>query len=410
MTAMAASSANARVCDGRRRIGASLARCPEAQPGWPGHIGPCPDSPTAGSGRPSATIGVCPHPHVPVLSLVPALATMRPCSPLRFGSGAPLGSRCLPWGWRWEGCRWRSPHAEPAYSLAGGSLAAEPWPGCWPGGAWSAPAWPPGLGDQQPVRAAAGDCRPGLVPGRVDNPGIGVALAFTAGLAPHAACRPWSAMRRWLPVRASAVPPGPGRRRDRLRRGGLVLGLLPALFFDPARAGCGQCPDDLLGVGGGDTEAFQALNRVGSGSGWPGRSADHARLLAAAAVDGRQTADDCAGARPGGRLPDPGRLGLPAWHRPGLSRQRRPRSPPLARAGGGALALALGVAWAWVRGRRTRSALATLVVDLRLPAPRRPGSGPRRTLDDPSLAAVPASPTAAGRRPRPSRPPGQGRR
>jgi hypothetical protein len=73
------------------------------------------------------------------------------------------------------------------------------------------------------------------------------------------------------------------------------------------------------------------------------------------------------------------------------------------------VALALGVAWEWVRGRRTRSALAKLVIELAASPP--PGGLERvlaDTLDDPSLELL--YPLPDGRRVDASAvPPGRGR-
>ena len=88
-----------------------------------------------------------------------------------------------------------------------------------------------------------------------DNPGVGVPMAFTAGLVLHAACPA-------LVGHAALVYPG-GRLRSRLEwvavaiaysGAVLALGILPALLFDPAGMGCGQCPANLLGAGD-DAEA-----------------------------------------------------------------------------------------------------------------------------------------------------------
>jgi signal transduction histidine kinase len=278
-------------------------------------------------------------------------------------------------------------HAEPAYSLAGGSLAAE-LAGLVAG--WSLV----GAGLAAWARRPTSRFGPlAVTAGLVwflagwDNPGIGVALAFTAGLVLHAACPA-------LVGHAALVYQG-GRLRSRLDRvavaiayGGavLVLGILSALFFDPAGAGCGQCPENLLGVGG-DAEAFQALNRAGvwlglawtllliALAGW--------RLLWSTAARRRVTAPVL--------VPAIVYLTLVAWDfQHGIDRgfvgnDALDRRLWLGQAVA-LVALALGVSWEWVRGRRTRSTLARLVVELAAsPPPGGLGAVLADTLDDPSL-------------------------
>jgi hypothetical protein len=138
---------------------------------------------------------------------------------------------------------------EPAYSLAGTAPAA--WVTGFLAG-WSLiaaglGAWARRPGSRfGPLAVAAGVA---WFLAEWDNPGIGVAVAFTAGLVLQAACPP-------LIGHAALVYPG-GRLRSRLERvavaiayGGalLALGLLPALFFQPATYGCGGCPGNQLGV------------------------------------------------------------------------------------------------------------------------------------------------------------------
>src|SRR5215211_1396336 len=96
-----------------------------------------------------------------------------------------------------------------------------------------------------------------------DNPGVGSAAVFTAGLVLYAACPPLVA---WAML---AYPSGRlASWRDRVAIGValagavLVLGLLPALFFDPAAAGCVQCPENIL-VMSDELGLFDDLNRIG---------------------------------------------------------------------------------------------------------------------------------------------------
>jgi signal transduction histidine kinase len=96
-----------------------------------------------------------------------------------------------------------------------------------------------------------------------NNPGIGSALAFTVGLCLYAACPP---------LAGHAVLSYPsGRLASRAERavlavayagGALVLGLLPALLFDPRSQGCEQCPRNLLAIGNSG-RAVEDLNRFG---------------------------------------------------------------------------------------------------------------------------------------------------
>ena len=180
----------------------------------------------------------------------------------------------------------------------------------------------------------------------------------------------------------------------------LALGILPTLFFQPASQGCGQCPDNLLGVVN-DPQAVQALTRVGirvglawtvllvALMGW--------RLLRATTATRRLIAPVA--------VPAIAYLTLVAWSfqhalaRGFLSNDTVDRRLWLGQAVA-LVVLALGVAWEWVRGRRTRSALARLVVELAAsPPPGGLGAALSKTLGDPiAHPAVPASRRAAGRR------------
>jgi signal transduction histidine kinase len=278
-------------------------------------------------------------------------------------------------------------HGEPAYSLAGGSLAAE-LAGLLAG--WSLV----GAGLAAWARRPTSCFGPLVVAAGLvwflagwNNPGIGVALAFTAGLVFHGACPA-------LVGHAALVYPD-GRLRSRLERvavtiayGGalLALGILPALFFDPAVTGCGQCPANLLGVGD-DAEAFRALSRVGV---WLGLSwmlllvaLAGWRLLGSTAARRRMTAPVL--------VPAVVYLLLVAWDfqhaldRGSLGNDAVDRRLWLGQAAA-LVVLALGVSWEWVRGRRTRSALARLVVELAAsPPPGGLGAILANTLDDSSL-------------------------
>ena len=77
----------------------------------------------------------------------------------------------------------------------------------------------------------------------LQNPDVGSSLIFTIGLATYAACPA-------LVAHAAFAYPG-GRLQshaERLAVGAaytgtlVVLGIAPALFFDPSRQGCAECP------------------------------------------------------------------------------------------------------------------------------------------------------------------------
>jgi signal transduction histidine kinase len=95
------------------------------------------------------------------------------------------------------------------------------------------------------------------------NPGSGVSPAFTLGLAAYAIC----------PVLVAHVALGypTGRLSSNIERAcltlaylgsGLLLGVGPALFFDPSGEGCSDCPANLILLHG-DSSTFDLLNRWG---------------------------------------------------------------------------------------------------------------------------------------------------
>jgi signal transduction histidine kinase len=274
----------------------------------------------------------------------------------------------------------------PAYSLAGGSLAAES-AGMLAG--WSLV----GAGLAAWARRPSSRFGPLVVASGLvwflavwDNPGIGVTMAFTAGLVLHAACPP---------LVGHAVLVYPDGRLSRLERvavaiayGGavLALGILPALLFDPAVMGCGQCPANLLGAVD-NVEAFRVLNRAGI---WLGLAWT---LLLVALAGWRLFRSTAARRRVTGPvlIPTIAYLMLVAWDfqhaldRGFLGNDAVDRRLWLGQAGA-LVALAVGVSWEWVRGRRTRTALARLMVELAAsPPPGGLGAVLADTLDDPSL-------------------------
>ena len=198
-----------------------------------------------------------------------------------------------------------------------------------------------------------------------DNPGVGSALVFTIGLALYATCPPLVA---WAML---AYPSGRlaswGERAAvavALVGAVVVLGFLPALFFDPASQGCAQCPDNLL-LAADNPDASENLYRAGvytglawsllliAASGWRlARSTGARRRIVAPVVLAGSVYLGLVAAGFAASL-DRGFLGSGELER-GLW---------LAQAGALA-ALALAVAWGWVRARRTRASLARLVIDL----------------------------------------------
>jgi signal transduction histidine kinase len=197
-----------------------------------------------------------------------------------------------------------------------------------------------------------------------NNPGIGYALGFAIGLTLYAAAPP-------LIAHAALVYPG-SRLSSRLD--GLVLtaayvgaivvlGLAPALFFDPKATVCTQCPSNLLLVGP-SSSLYDGFNRFGvqAGLAW---SLALAVLLLLRLVR----------SSPALRrllwpvlVPATVYLALVAWvfasslDRGTLGASSVSRDLWLGEAGA-LIALAAGVVWGWLRARHTRAALASLVVE-----------------------------------------------
>jgi signal transduction histidine kinase len=223
-----------------------------------------------------------------------------------------------------------------------------------------------------------------------NNPGIDSAPVFTAGLV-LSGVFPVLVGHAALVHAATGRPSWVERAAVALAYAGAVgaLGLLPALFFDPSAQGCGDCPRNLVvltDAGGTAT----ALTRAGLvlGVGW-------AALLvvlllwrlARATGPARRVIGPVA-------LPAIAVLALAATdfgH--GLGRGFQSNDPTdrrlwLAEAAA-LLALAAGTTWERVRNRRTRAALARLVVDLAAAPP--PGGLAdvlAELLGDPTLQLV----------------------
>jgi signal transduction histidine kinase len=230
-----------------------------------------------------------------------------------------------------------------------------------------------------------------------DNPGAGSAFVFTIGLVLYAAAPPLVA-HVMLAYPDGRVGWWLGRLSLALAYAGsvLVLGLMAAAVFDSAAEYCAQCPRNLLLVGG-SSSLYGSVNRAGVILGliWSllvillafgglARSTPARRRLAAPVV-----VADCA------------YLGLVAagfahsLARGFLGNDWLNRRLWLGEAAA-LCVLSLAVVWAWVRARRTRSALARLVIEL---AESPPPGGLRDVLagvlHDPSL--VLAYPLAGGR-------------
>src|SRR3954471_5416789 len=220
-----------------------------------------------------------------------------------------------------------------------------------------------------------------------DNPEIGVSLVFTLGTALVALCPP-------LVAHAALAYPD-GRLRSRAARALIgcayaasagLAGLIPALLFDPAATGCAECPRNLLLLNA-DASLAETVQRLGLVLTplWVGL----ALALAAWRVGHGSVARR--------RLVAPvllpsaiylAAVALCAGHsasRGFLSNDPTDRALWVVQAVA-LCGLALGATWEWVRERRTRSALASLVVELE----RAPGPGGLRAaiahrLGDPSL-------------------------
>jgi signal transduction histidine kinase len=194
-----------------------------------------------------------------------------------------------------------------------------------------------------------------------NNPELGSALAFTIGLALYAACPP---------LVAHAVLAYPGSRlASRVDAAALmvayaggvvVLGVLPALVFDPQAEGCASCPDNLLLITA-HGQAYEDLGRAGVYLGlvW----ASSLALLAVVRMVQRSPAT-----RPvlgAGSM----YLGLvAATFAVSLDRGLVTNGTVERRLWFGQAAALVAVAasagWSLVRARRTRSAIARLVVEL----------------------------------------------
>jgi signal transduction histidine kinase len=220
-----------------------------------------------------------------------------------------------------------------------------------------------------------------------NNPGIDSALAFTVGLCLYVACPPL--------VAHAVLSTPPARRLSRVEAGSLItgyvafvlgLGLLPALFFDPAANGCAQCPANLV-LAADRPGLADDLTQVGL---WSGLAA--AFLLAG--VVARRLVQ--ASTSPRRAFLGAGALYLAlvtafvasSLDRAALANGVSERRLWLAQATA-LLGAALATAWAWARLRRARADVARLVIDL---AEAPPPGGLRDVLAaivaDPSLVVA----------------------
>jgi signal transduction histidine kinase len=218
-----------------------------------------------------------------------------------------------------------------------------------------------------------------------NSPGVPSSLAFTAGLVLYASCAPFVG-HAVLAFPGSRLSSGVERAVVATAYTGtvLVLGLLPALVFDPAES-CGDCAHNLLLVTAHNVAADR-LTHVGV---WLGvvwavalallvalrgvRSSAAARrsrglVLASGAVYLGLVAAMYAASVPHGLLWN-GELERRLWLGQAVA----------------LLGIVLGVAWSWARARRGRSAVARLVVEL---AHSPPPGGLRE-----ALAAIVGDPT-----------------
>jgi signal transduction histidine kinase len=219
-----------------------------------------------------------------------------------------------------------------------------------------------------------------------NNPGVGSALIFTAGMVLYMATSPFV---------AHGLLAYPSRKLSDVERvtviigyswSLLLLGLLSALIYDPAAHGCFQCPRNLLLIQG-SFPLYGQLNRfaIYSGLAWS--------LLVLALLGWRLARATVATRHLEAPVLVSGSayLGLVAADLAVSLSRGYPSNDPVDRklrvAQAAALvALVLALAWSAGRGRRTRSRLARLVLELSA-APSAGALEPAlaRSLGDPGL-------------------------
>ncbi len=203
-----------------------------------------------------------------------------------------------------------------------------------------------------------------------DTPGVGSAVVFTTGLVFFAACPPLAAW-AMLAYPGGRLESWEERVAVALAVAGavLVLGLLPALFFDPATFGCVQCPNNLLLVAD-EPGRYNDLSRFGVhlGLAWS--------LLLIVVVAWRVARSSRTRQRVVAPVVVAGCVYLvlvaatfvTSLDRGFVGSGELERRLWLAQATSLA-AFAAAVAWGLLRARRTRSSLARLVVELGESAP-----------------------------------------
>jgi len=286
---------------------------------------------------------------------------------------------------------------DPAFSFAGGSLGGAI---ALLGAGWALLACALLFWGRRPVNAfgpilASAACAWFLA--EWDNPGAGSAAVFTIGLVLFAASTPlvgWA----MLAYPTGSVARWSGRAAVAIALGGavIVLGLVPTLVYDPAAQGCAQCPANLLLIAD-DPGLYDDVNRLGirlglvwalvliAVAGWGLARSSPARRRVVVPVVLAGSAHLAFVAATFAASLDRGFVGSGALER----RLWLGQAAAL-------VALALAVGWGLVQARRTRAAVARIVVELAEPAAA--GSlrdALARTLDDPRLEL--AYPVGEGR-------------
>ncbi|MGO9499821.1 MAG: sensor histidine kinase [Solirubrobacteraceae bacterium] len=249
---------------------------------------------------------------------------------------------------------------------------------------------PPAFG----VLLAAGGCAWFLL--EWNDPAVGSSLVFTVGLVLYAAA---------APLLANALLIYPSQRLTRYERAALavgyagsllVLGVLPALVYDPAAQGCALCPHNLLLVHASNG-LYEAFNRAGIyiGVAWT--------LLVVGLLGWRLVRSSVAMrgvlapvlAAGGAYLALVGVDFVVSLARGYLSNDQIDRRLWLGQAAAVVL-LALALVWSMLRVRRIRARLARLVLDLSAaPSPGGLRHALASGLGDPDLRL--AYPLAPGR-------------
>ena len=225
-----------------------------------------------------------------------------------------------------------------------------------------------------------------------NNPGVGSSVAFSLGLCLYAACPPLVGHVALAYPRGSL--PGFASRfvlAAAYAGGVLVLGVLPALFFDPVAQDCTDCPANLVLLA--DRGALSAdLVEAGLyiGVAWAAALA----VLAGARLVGAPRATRPVAAAGAVYLALVAALFAVSLESGIVSNGTVERRLWLVQAAA-LVALAAAVAWGWVLSRRARSEVARLVVDLsRSPPPGGLRDALSELVGDPAL--VVAYPTGNG--------------